>query len=138
MTDCSCTDHQKAYASQVAVFLDGIDRLRAALTHSTLAVALQGAEIRQINTGGKDSLAATAGGRLMGWSVRETAGAQATVYLRDGTDSSGLIIAPIELAPNESTRDSYFPGGLSFVNGLFVDVVAGQVEGAVFLGGNAP
>ena len=120
------------------VFLDAVDRLRATLTHSTLAVALQGAEVRQTRVGGADTVLATSANRLLGWSLRETSGvASATVYLRDGTDDSGAMVAAIQLAAGESVRDSYFPGGLSLIAGLYVDVAAGQVEGAVYLGGSA-
>lgn len=123
--------------NQVLAIIEAVDSLRATMSRSNLAVALQGAEVRQVNLGGRDTKAATSAGRLMGWSLRETAGAQATVYLRDGLDDTGAIVAAIELAPNESTRDSYFPGGLSYGAGLYVDVAAGAVEGAVYLGGAA-
>ena len=111
-----------------------LERLRAELAKSRGGVLIRGAEVRQIRTGNQSSQLAGAAGRLVGWSFRETAGAVATLYLRDGRDSTGDIIAALQLAPNESTRDSYFPGGLGFQLGLFVDVAAGTVEGSVYLG----
>ena len=136
------TDHHHEHddrGDQVLTILDAFDRLRMVLSVSNLAVVLQGAEVRPIRTGGASTQVAGAGGRVMGWSFRETAGAFATLYLRDARDNNaaGDVIAAIQLGAYESTRDSWFPGGLSFINGLLVDVEAGAVEGAVYLGGAA-
>lgn len=132
---CSC-NHDEAFGSRVVTMIDAVDRLRASMMHSQLAVALQAAEVRQVQTGAKDSIVSTSGGRLVGWALRETAGATALAYLRDGVDPDGAIIVPISLSAGESTRDVYIPGGLSFGRGLFLDVVSGAIEGSVWLGGN--
>jgi hypothetical protein len=132
---CNC-NHDEQLGARVVTMIDAVDRLRASMTHSSLAVALQAAEVRQVQTGAKDSIVSTSAGRLVGWALRETAGATATAYLRDGVDAGGDIIVPISLSANESTRDVYIPGGLSFGRGLYLDVVTGSVEGSVWLGGN--
>lgn len=134
---CSC-EHADAHNEQAITILDAFDRLRMVLSVSNLAVVLQGAEVRPIRTGGNSTQVAGAGGRVMGWSLHETSNvAGAQLYLRDARDGdhAGDIIAALSLAAGESTRDSWFPGGLSFINGLLVDVVSGSVEGAVYLGG---
>lgn len=71
-------------------------------------------------------------GRLAGYSIRETAGAVAVVRLRDGVDAGGDLIAPIALAANASSAWWFMPHGISFGAGLFLEVVAGAVEGAVY------
>lgn len=111
-----------------------LQELRAALSQTKGAVVLQGAEVRSVPATTTGRRISTSAGRLMGWALRETAGAPATVYLRDGRDAGGEIVVPLQLAANESTRD-YFAGGLSLVDSLYLDVVAGSVEGAVFVGG---
>jgi hypothetical protein len=68
---------------------------------------------------------------VAGWSFRETAGAVAAVRLRDGT-VSGEIFAAVSLPANGShavmlTRALYFP------TAVFVDIVSGAVEGAVWV-----
>jgi hypothetical protein len=72
---------------------------------------------------------------LHGWSIAENAGtpAVASVLIRDG-GVSGAIVAQIELAANGSTSE----GGLSVKSetaaGFYVDVVAGDVRGALYGG----
>jgi len=74
-------------------------------------------------------------GQLGGYSIRETSGTGvATVRFHDGVDAGGDILMPIQLAAGESARDWLMPHGIAFVNGLFCEVVAGTIEGAVFIG----
>lgn len=70
-----------------------------------------------------------------GYSIRESAtvAAVATVILRDGLDDTGKIVAVIELAANASTQAWHGPQGIRINKGLFVDRVAGETEGAVYL-----
>lgn len=68
-----------------------------------------------------------------GYSLRETAGAAATVRLWDNASAaSGTIVATIALVANAS-RDFIAPQGVRFANGLFAEVVTGTVEGSVYL-----
>jgi hypothetical protein len=74
---------------------------------------------------------------LVGFSFRETTGlANALVYLREGENVTGDIIAVISLAPGESVRDWFGPGGINVGDrGLYVDVASGAIDGAVYLRG---
>lgn len=108
--------------------------LMTGLQLSRGTVPLQGAEARQItDSGGNGVRVSTSAGRLVGFSLRETtATAPALVRLLDGIDGDPLAL--IRLAPGESVRDWYGPTGVSFINGLFAQVVAGAVEGVAYLG----
>lgn len=77
------------------------------------------------------------GGTLLsGWSFRETTGAAAArVDIFDGLDAGGQLVATITLAANESTRDSLSVPGIWCRRGVFVNVVAGAVAGAVWVSG---
>lgn len=92
-----------------------------------------GAESRII-AGGQSGRLSNSPGRLAGYALRETAGAAAVVRLLDGPDANGDMLLSLSLAANESTRDWYLPGGISFTQGLFVVVVSGAIEGNVYLG----
>ena len=101
---------------------------------------LQGARATSVGAGGRTLVSAGAG-RLVGWSLRAVAG-MVTVNLRDGRDASGDLLATIELAddsadlPTASTQ-WFGPGGVSFVEGLYVEVEAGSdgtLIGAVYTG----
>lgn len=110
--------------------------LTATLAATKLGVQIAGAEVRTIKAGISQKVS-TSKGRLVGFSLRETTGAaSATIYLRDGNDNSGDIIAAIQLAPGESARE-YYQYGLAFGYGVFLDVAAGAVEGAVYVNGSA-
>lgn len=71
---------------------------------------------------------------ITGWSLRETTGAAiATVRLRDGSAVIGEVIAPITLA---ASGFAFFPPigrGIEVATGkVFVEVVAGSVEGVIY------
>lgn len=71
---------------------------------------------------------------LHGWSLEETTGsAGASVVLRDGTGTDGVFIVGITLLPGESTRDWLAGAGIGVRTGLFLEVVAGSVEGAAWV-----
>lgn len=72
-------------------------------------------------------------GVLKGWAFRETGGvAVATFNLWDGTSNAGLLLSPLGLAA--AGHESLWLGelGISFTRGLFVEVTAGSVIGAVW------
>lgn len=69
-----------------------------------------------------------------GVSVTETTGTTpAAIRLRDGNDLTGAAVLRYNLAANESTRDWFGDGGISFEGGLFLDVISGACEGTVFV-----
>ena len=73
-------------------------------------------------------------GRITWFSFRETTGAAlATFRLWDGQDNSGALVAAVNLGPGESTRDYTGRHALPFDGGLFIEVLAGSVEGAVYV-----
>lgn len=65
-----------------------------------------------------------------GLTVRETAGATATVQLYDSTAASGVLVATIALAANESV---WIDTAVSARTGIFA-AVTGTIEGTVFIG----
>ena len=72
-------------------------------------------------------------GLLVGIGVRETAGAAAAFDVLDGTTSGGNVIVPYTLAANQSVREWFAPWGIDFTNGLFVNITAGTVRGALYV-----
>lgn len=73
-------------------------------------------------------------GVLKGWAFRETTGAAvATLNLWDGTSNAGLMVAPLGLA--SAGHESIWLGelGVSFTRGLFVEVTAGSIVGALWV-----
>lgn len=73
-------------------------------------------------------------GVLTGWAIKETTGAAvAAMTVRDGLTSAGLTIAPINLASNESNREWFSDWGIAFSNGLFLDITAGSISGALWI-----
>lgn len=74
------------------------------------------------------AIAAGARRRLMGWSVRESAGspAVATVSIVHGaTVSGGTPIAHVELAANASSTQWLGPQGLDVRDGVSLDIAGG-------------
>lgn len=73
---------------------------------------------------------------LCGWSLRNTsAAAVAQIDLYDGADATGQLVATITLAANESTRDYLPQPGVTCRRGVYVNIVAGAVAGAVWVSG---
>lgn len=72
-------------------------------------------------------LVATAGGKLTGFVVEETAGAAAAVRLFDGADNTGVLLDTIRLVASTSEHHAH-PNGIRFVTGLYADVVTGTVK----------
>ena len=75
-----------------------------------------------------------AAGRMlvMGVIIGESSGvATAKVRIRDGVTVAGTRVLPFTLAANESVRDWFGDYGIVYEQGLFVEVVAGAVEGSI-------
>lgn len=69
-----------------------------------------------------------------GWSFIETTGAaSATLQLVDGGSAQGTVLAEIGLSPGQSVRDLAPGDGLLLQTGLFINVTAGSVRGAVWM-----
>lgn len=71
---------------------------------------------------------------LAGWSLYETTGAAvATVDLYDGGDATGQFIARVNLNPGQCVQEALPVPGVYLTRGLFVNVIAGSVAGAVWV-----
>jgi hypothetical protein len=81
---------------------------------------------------GANQLIITGVGYYKGVTIRETAAAVATVRIYDGVSAAGTLLETIALAANESKNYSYHEGR-TFLTGVFVSIVAGTVEGSVFV-----
>lgn len=122
-------------ANAQVMFTQWLESLRVMVMESAGGVVLRGARAVQVGTGGTRRPTTTPAA-LAGFALRETSGAApAVVVLRDGSDATGDPTIPITLAPGESVREWFGPGGVNLVYGLYVDVVSGAVDGSVFLRG---
>lgn len=108
-------------------------QLRADLAQSARGTRLTGAMVRPLSEGPR--LSANAGA-LVGWGLWETTGAaDAFVVLRNGVDASADPIVGIHLTAGDSRTEYYGAGGLTFTDGLFLHLVRGAVDGAVYTAG---
>ena len=72
-------------------------------------------------------------GLIAGFNLHETTGAStAYVKIHDGSDANAPVMLFISLAAGESSRDWYFPGGLKFKYGVYVEIVSGSIEGVMY------
>ena len=72
-------------------------------------------------------------GLIAGFNFHETSGTNpAFIKIHDGGDENAPTMLYISLAPGESTRDWYFPGGLKFRYGVYVEIVTGTIEGVMY------
>lgn len=85
-------------------------------------------------TGDAAAVAAATGLRLMGYAVRESAGAPAVaaLNLRHGTLATDPLLVPVELAANGADKQWFGPAGIHCPSGIFVDRVAGETELTIF------
>lgn len=79
-------------------------------------------------------------GRLVGWSFRETVGTNPYVIrFHNGPDAAADLVAMITGSAGTADNKFFGPGGVSFTEGLYVELVTGAglsaaVEGVVYLG----
>jgi hypothetical protein len=79
-------------------------------------------------TGDEAGLAAAAGLRLMGLSVRETAGAVATLNIEHGTANSSPIMDAINLAAAGTVTHWFGPQGLPCAGGIWIERLTGTTQ----------
>jgi|ERR1044072_3123782 len=72
---------------------------------------------------------------IKGMTIREVAGtpAAARINIRDGSVSGPILLA-INLVASESVRDWFAPDGIRVNTGIYLQVLAGTVEGAIYIG----
>lgn len=113
-------------------------QLRVDLAESVGGVVLRGARPVAVGiTQGATRTPTGAPGALVGFALRnrsEAVDVTVTVYLHDGFDENGDVIMSVTLAPGESVRDWFGPGGINLAAGLFVNA-DGPIDGSVFLKG---
>ncbi len=76
-------------------------------------------------SGDEAGVAATAGLRLMGYSVREGAAGVATLNIEHGTANSSPILAAENLAANTSQLRWLGPQGLPCAGGIWIERLTG-------------
>lgn len=109
--------------------------LKASLATSQAGQRLRGDRPVAIGVGGV-RLAWAGPGRLTGWTLANPSAAPATVRFRDSRNDTGTPVAVV-VVPAGSSRDLVAGRpGVSFGEGLFVDVV-GTVEGVAWIGSEA-
>lgn len=86
-------------------------------------------------TGADQQIQADTFASYHGFSIRETAGATATVRIYDNASAnSGTLLDSIQLNANESAREWYGAEGIDASDGIRVDIVSGTVEGSIRVG----
>lgn len=77
----------------------------------------------------------TGRGELVGWNIWESAGSPAAAQVRfhDGTTTGGALVGGAKMAASETTEGPNYDEGIRFTTGLFMEVVAGNVEGIVLI-----
>jgi hypothetical protein len=114
-----------------------IAQMRADLAETLGGIMLRGA--RPVSLTVLPTLLSGSPGRLVGWSLHETGGTNPFVIrFRNGGDSAQPLIAcTTAAASGVDTR--WFTSGISFTEGLFIELVTGgslstSVEGTVYIG----
>lgn len=79
-------------------------------------------------TGDEAGVAAAFGLHLMGYSIRETAAAAATVNIEHGAAGSSPVMDAVNLAASTSASRWFGPGGLPCFNGVFIERLTGTTE----------
>ena len=70
---------------------------------------------------------------LFGWAIRNVSSTtEATADIYDGTDTSGTVVIPANLAGNEVSVVWLGPNGVRFRNGLYLNVTAQEIKGCLF------
>lgn len=118
--------------------LQWLEELRVSVSESVGGTALRGARPIPVGrTSGATRRPTTSAGALVGYAIRnlsDSAGAKVLILFRDG-GPDGDVILPLALAPGESARDWFGPGGIHLGDaGLYMDI-DGDVDGSVYLRG---
>lgn len=75
---------------------------------------------------------------LLGWSLYEDAAAPAlaSAIIRDGTSTAGAIVGAVKMPASGSSQQWFGDidnGGIVLSNGLFLDMIAGSLTGAIYI-----
>jgi hypothetical protein len=77
------------------------------------------------DTADVQGLTALAQRRLMGFSLRDTAGGVASVLLKHGTGTGDPLIGAASVPANSAHQQWFGPNGIAVPDGVFVDRTAG-------------
>lgn len=70
---------------------------------------------------------------LLGWCMKNVSSStEATLDIYDGTDATGVTLFPVNLASNETSVVWFGDRGILMRNGVYVNVTAQEVKGALF------
>jgi hypothetical protein len=121
-------------------FVRWLSQMQTDLAQSIGGITLQAARPHTLTLGSATgSQLSGVAGRLVGWSVRETGGVNPlAARLRNGADNAQPIIAEI-YAEAGKVDTKWLPPGVSFTEGLYLEVVTGtglstSIEGTVYIG----
>lgn len=90
-------------------------------------IPVQATEV-DTDTADAQGLTALENRRLMGFAVRDTNGAAASVVLRHGTADTDPVVG-VASVPADSTDQQWFgPNGIEVPDGLFVERTAGETH----------
>ncbi len=127
-----------------AVFVQWLENLRVDLAESVGGIVLRGARPVAIGvTSGATRRPTQSPGALVGYAIRNrdtVSAVTVSVLFHDGHDENADVILTVTLAPGESVRDWFGPGGINLSTGLFITYVddlgnPGDIDGSVFLRG---
>jgi len=105
--------------------------VKAALQASPLTLPAP-VPLRVLSSAGSGQLAGLPG-FIVGWSISETSGSAACLAkLLDGRDATGQLLAAVGLPESQSSQHSCAAPGLTVLDGLYLDVVSGAFDGAVW------
>lgn len=115
-----------------------LENLRIDVAETVSGVLLRGARPVPVGiTEGGTKYVTNSPGAMVGFALTNEANDTTTtvrVLFHDGKGADADVILKVSLAPGESCRDWFGPGGINLVSGLYVDY-DGPISGSVFLRG---
>jgi hypothetical protein len=119
-------------------FTAWLENLRVDLAETVGGVLVRGARPVAVGvTVGGTKYVTTSPGAMIGYALTNESEADdvtVRVLFHDGNGSDADVIMKVSLAPGESARDWFGPGGISLQAGLYVDY-DGPISGSVFMRG---
>lgn len=116
-----------------------LTELRSSVTETLSGVQLRGAKPVAVGISpGATTRPTTSAGAIVGFALRNRSTvetASVTVFLYNGSDDQADMLLAVTLAPGESTRDWFGPGGIHIGDtGLFI-TADGDFDGSLFMRG---
>jgi hypothetical protein len=108
--------------------------MASALAQSVRGLRIDGARARPVSP---NTLNVQTGGRLVGWSVRAVdngGGGTVQINFRDGRADGDVIAVAAVLNVGQADTHAAMPAGVSFAEGLYVEVIATGTPAATVTG----